>query len=326
LNQLSTEAFYQQIQSIWNDTAAWPEFQAAMQSVVPVSKFLQDPGRDPARWALLPGLCCQAVGGDPHWVDDIASAWFLFYTAAHLLDQVEDQDPIEDEIQVWAPGVSINLATGMLFAASYILNRLSQNAQTREAAHKISEDFFRSLLTMCNGQHLDLISPQPTLEQWMQIASAKSGAFFRLACQAGAAVASNEGSIIEAYGEYGFHLGLLLQILDDLGDFRQAVTTGEFFLSSASERSLVVTYAREVLPPEQKLALFESLPIATQSTEATQQVFDLLIHSGAELYLDIEIERQRSLGIQALQAVSPLSPAGEILFSLLSDLGKDSSA
>lgn len=295
-----------------------------MQQVFSFNKLSQDPTQDPARWALLPGLCSQSAGGDPRRADDLALAWFLFYSAAHLFDQVEDQDPVEDGAPVWTPGVSVNLSTGMLFAASLALNRMHQAESNRGKADQISNDFYRSLLTMCNGQHLDLVTPQPSLEQWMQIAGAKSGAFFRLACRAGASVATDQPAIVDAFGEYGFRLGLLLQILDDLGDFRTLTSSGESILSPDAGRSLAIAYAREVLPAEQHLVLMKTLTSASENAEATQQVVELLNRCGAGLYLDIEIERQRELGRQALLTTNPQPPAGEILLKLLTDLGKDS--
>lgn len=295
-----------------------------MQRVFSFNKQSRDPTQDPARWALLPGLCSQAAGGDARRADDLALAWFLFYCAAHLFDQVEDQDPIEDGAPAWTPGVSINLSTGMLFAASLVLSRLHQAERNRGMAAHITNDFYHSLLTMCNGQHLDLVTPQPSLEQWMQIAGAKSGAFFRLACRAGASVATDQPAIVDAFGEYGFRLGLLLQILDDLGDFRTLTSSGESIISPDAGRSLAVAYARDVLPADQRVALMEMIASASENAEATQQVVELLNQCGAGLYLDIEIERQRELGRLALLTTNSQPPAEEILLNLLTDLGKDS--
>jgi geranylgeranyl pyrophosphate synthase len=323
LNQLSTEAFYRQIQSIWNDTAAWPEYKKAMQSVFSVSKLTQDPARDPARWALLPGLCCQAAGGDPGWADRLAVVWFLFYTAAHLFDKVEDQDPAEEGIPEMAPGVTINLATGMLVAASHSLNQMQLGALTQLHTTQIADEFYRTILTMCNGQHLDLIQGQPSLAEWMQISEAKSGAFFRLACQSGASLATQDTARLAGFGEYGFHLGLLLQILDDVGDFHQAATGEQPVLSQDAGRSLAVAYARQVLPADQQAILSENLATASQNAASAQQVIDLLKQCGAGLYLFTEMERQRVLGLQSLKTAHPGLPAGEILIDLLTDLGSD---
>jgi geranylgeranyl pyrophosphate synthase len=117
---------------------------------------------------------------------------------------------------------------------------------------------------------------------------------------------------------------VVIQILDDLGDFRQVANSGELTLSKDAERSVVVAYAREVLPPDQQVKFMEILASAPEDLNATQQIIDLLIQYGAELYLDIEIEHQRELGIAALNTTNPHSPAGETLLSVLTNLGKDS--
>jgi geranylgeranyl pyrophosphate synthase len=294
-----------------------------MQAVLPVSKLAQDPTRDPARWAFLPSLCCQAAGGDPSWADHLAVAWFLFFTAAHLFDKIEDQDPPDEGIPEMAPGVTINLATGMLVAASFTLNQMQLDERSKGDKTQIGDNFYRTVLTMCYGQHLDLIEGQPALDQWIQIAAAKSGGFFRLACHSGASLAIQDTGRLAGFGEYGFRLGLLLQILDDIGDFHQAVQAEQPILSPDSGRSLAVAYARQVLPADQLATLSEHLVTASQDAASARQVIDLLKGCGADLYLFTEMERQRSLGIQSIQSTRPGSPAGESLIDLLTDLGKD---
>jgi geranylgeranyl pyrophosphate synthase len=323
LNQLSTESFYRQVQSIWENAAAWPEYQQAMQLVLPVSELTRDPARDPARWAFLPGLCCQAAGGDPSWADQLAIAWFLLFTAAHLFDQIEDLDPPDEGVPEMAPGVTINLATGMLVAASLTIYQMQLDERSQGDKFQIGDNFYRTVLTMCNGQHLDLIEGQPNLDQWFQIATAKSGEFFRLACHSGASLASQEAEMLAGIGEYGFRLGLLLQILDDVGDFHQATHMEQPVLSPDAGRSLAVAYARQVLPADQQAILSEYLVTASHNTASARQVIDLLKGCGADLYLFTEVERQRALGLQSLQSVQPGSPAGEYLIDLLTDLGKD---
>ena len=294
-----------------------------MQLVFPVNKLSQDPARDPARWALMPGLCCQAAGGDPSWADRLAVAWFLFFTAAHLFDKVEDQDPAEEGIPEMTPGMTINLATAMLVAASLSLNQMQLGDRSQQYTAQIADDFYRTILTMCNGQHLDLIQGQPSLEQWMQISAAKSGAFFQLACHSGASLATQDTVRLAGFGEYGFRLGLLLQILDDVGDFHQAANGERPILSQDAGRSLAVAYARQVLPADQQAILSENLATASQNAASAQQVIDLLKLCGAGLYLFTEMERQRGLGIQSLKNAHPGSPAGGILIDLLADLGSD---
>lgn len=323
MNLLSIDSIYQRISTIWQETAVWPDFIDAIQRVLPFNKTFLDPDRDPARWAILPGLCCQAAGGDLHWADRLMDAWFLFFTAAHLFDQVEDQDPAEEGMPEMAPGVTINLATGMLVAASFALNQMHQDVRVQRRSTQIVEDFCCSILTMCSGQHLDLIQGQPSLEQWMQISAAKSGEFFRLACRSGASLATDDMTKLDAYGGYGFHLGMLLQILDDAGDFQQDATSGDPVGFQNAGRSLAVAYARQVLPPDQLAILSENLATASHDAASAQEVTTLLKKCGAGLYMLTEIERQRSLGLQSLASAQPGSVARDTLMTLINELGSD---
>jgi len=138
-------------------------------------------GEESSRWALLPGLCCQAAGGDPQWADDVAAAWLLYYVAADLMDTVEDRD----EPDLWwaemGPGFALNVASGLFFSASQALNHLHIQQETHVAASAITENFNRSFLKMCGGQHTDLVQPEPTLTQYWETVAGKSGTFFTLA-------------------------------------------------------------------------------------------------------------------------------------------------
>lgn len=291
-----------------------------MQRVLPVKQHSTETDRNPARWVSLPGSCCEAAGGDSAWADDLAQAWFCFYVAAHLLDNVEDRDVLDPELSQLPAGVPTNIATGYLFSAALALDRLHSAGRARPASTGIPVAFYNGFLTMCSGQHLDLITPRPSLEQWQQIASAKSGAFFRLACWGGAALASERGEVIDAYGNFGFRLGLLLQLQDDLGDMRQSGAGAGSLLADNIGRSLPVAYAREVLPREEQDLLSDLLPRGAQERSAALQAIEMLEACGADLFVLTEIERHARLGIEALRLARPDQPAGDKLLALIQEL------
>src|SRR3990172_12240121 len=101
---------------------------------------------------------------------------------------------------------------------------------------------------MASGQHADLVNPQPDLEQWLEIAGAKSGELFALACRCGARLATNDPARLKGFSDFGHHLGILLQILDDLEDLKPGSGVETPDLSPKVSRSLVVAYALDVLP------------------------------------------------------------------------------
>ncbi|HJW91097.1 MAG TPA: polyprenyl synthetase family protein [Anaerolineales bacterium] len=294
-----------------------------MRRVLPDPYKRADPERDPARFALLPGLCCQAAGGDPGWAADLAAVWLLYYSAAHVFDGVEDQDQPEAWWAALGPGVAINVATGLLFSASLGLQRLFEHPQTCQVAQQVIQDFNQSLLVMSSGQHADLVNPQPDLEQWLEIAGAKSGELFALACRTGARLATDNPARLKGFGDFGCHLGVLLQILDDLEDLKPGSVAETPDLSPKIGRSLAVAYALDVLPSPAQKTLKECVLALPGDPEAAGKLIQLIDQSGAALYMRTEIERQLGLGLTALEEVAPETPAGGILASMLRELAKD---
>jgi geranylgeranyl pyrophosphate synthase len=170
---------------------------------------------------------------------------------------------------------------------------------------------------MCSGQHVDLLRSEPTMNQYWETAARKSGVFFALACHAGARLATQDWTCLEGYAAFGHHLGLLVQVLDDLEDFNSPKGTDSIPDFSINSRSLPLAYALEVYPEEKSLRLRNELRVSFQDHQAAQKIWDLIEESGAGMYMLVEIERQRSQALEALRHVDPLEPAGEQLASLI---------
>jgi len=170
------------IEQIWDKASAWPEFIEAMRLALNSGRNKQEL----SIWAELPGLCCQAAGGLPRTADPVAAAWLLFYTAASIMDHVEDAEQPDPWWADLGAGAAINVATGLYFSACLLLSELDSWLGDHEAASQIRSQVLGRFLVMCSGQHLDLIRPSPTLDQYWDLARAKSGAFFTFACWAGA--------------------------------------------------------------------------------------------------------------------------------------------
>lgn len=271
------------------------------------SQELAQNERSPDEWMLLPGFCCQAAGGEPEWADDLAASWFLFYAAAHIMDAVEDHDPLAGWSEALGPGGAINVASGMFFSASLALHSLNDNRLPAAERERLIATFYRQMISMCSGQHLDILAPQPSLAEYWRIAEKKSGIFFALACQAGARLATEQTERIEGFRLYGRHFGILIQVLDDLEEWR----TTEWQTVAARKdkflRSLPVIYALDVLPGSERKALTQSSATIIENQDDFKQVLHLVEQSGAALYLMTEIERhavQARLGLERSKALA----------------------
>lgn len=269
---------------------------------------------------LLPGLCCAAAGGDPSWADELAAAWYLYYVAADLMDKIEDQDQIESWLDDLGPGRILNVASGLYFSASAILNDLCRMEATKLAAAEVIRDLNKGFLNMCGGQHRDLVWAEPNLNQYWEIAAAKSGSFFSMACSGGARLATAEAARVNGFHRFGHHMGILIQLFDDLEDlknFRECPTKMRW---TNLDKTLPFVYAREVLPASKYIRLRECMRDSDEAAEGAEEVFEILTDCGAALYINVEIERHREAALSGLSQAEPRAAPGKELVDLLGSI------
>jgi len=276
--------------------------------------------RDPSRWVILPGLCCQAAGGELESTLEVSAAWLLLYTAAHLVDTVEDGDQDSQVNLLGGAGAAINTANGLFLSAVLQLNSMQKTDIPKDLAAEITTDYLETILFMTSGQHRDLIIPRMDLNQWWQIAEAKTGAFFSLACRAGAQLGVSDPLKIKAYSDYGYHLGLMLQIIDDLEDLQVFMQTGEIATPKFLDRSLAIAYAGNVLPESANKELTQLRHITSPNEKIGDKLIDMLDECGAGLYMVAELEKHFDLGMASLFEARPAQPAGEDLEAIIQAL------
>lgn len=272
-------------------------------------------GNPSIEWKVLPCLSCQAAGGNFSWAEGICVAWSLFHNAARIMDNIEDNEGSKNFLN---SDISLTAATGLFFSAQYALNKLSQDKNTQHVASEINLTFTTKLLQMCEGQYQDITNKTPNLEQYWQIAEKKSGSFFSIATNCGARLATNDPQKIWGFDQYGFHLGLLIQLLDDLEDIY-------FWLNSSVPqsnllRSLPVIYFMEVASENDKNQLKEYFNDDINCQSIKEKIMSLLEKCGAVLYLSSEIERHSGLALAGLENANALSPALEKLNKIINSL------
>jgi geranylgeranyl pyrophosphate synthase len=317
LLQEHRNSIFQLIQDNWNKLGVWPELNSAMRLVLPEPGNEPDLRRDPGRWLVLPGLCCQATGGEIEATLEISAAWLLLYTAAHIVDTIEDGDQDPQVNLLGGTGAAINTANGLFLSAVLLLNSMQKKDIPKDLAAEITADYLETILIMTSGQHRDLIIPQMDLNQWWQVAEAKSGAFFSLACRAGAQLGAGDPLKVKAYSDYGFHLGLMLQIVDDLEDFQILLNSGEIASPRSMERSLAATYAHDVLPDETKDEFIQLTRSDSAQKEMGDKLIGMLDDCGAGLYMLAELEKHFDLGLASLVEAQPAPPTGEKLEAII---------
>ena len=196
----------------------------AMKSGMPFSGFRQllakaladrAPATDSLPWLMLPIFVGEALNGDADRAHHVAAALEIGRVAAGCLDDWQDQDTDNALWRSLGPARTVNLAVGMLPLSFLALSRLSDLGVEPSLVLNLHEEFHRTLLEMSAGQDADL-SNDLTLHDYEQVAGAKSGSLFSLGCRAGAMVAGAPPDVIGQYGNFGYNLGIVAQMWNDL--------------------------------------------------------------------------------------------------------------
>jgi hypothetical protein len=263
---------------------------------------------------ILPYTCAKIYDGSQEYSEQVTSAWLSYYLSAHLLDSIEDAGDTSPFLENYSPSVKANLATSLLITAQQILSELDSLEDPFRAVD-IRRYFFDKIKRMCSGQHLDLTLTAPTLDQAWSIAEAKSGDFFALACLAGARIGNQNPVQLKGFETFGYHLGTLIQIEDDIQDLRgNSNSPGDLILR---KRSLPVAYAIQVLPITQSKLLNDILANAPSNKQAETDARKMILETGAFVYLICEAEKRCRLGQRALFESCPPSPIREHLADLI---------
>jgi hypothetical protein len=181
-------------------------------------RLLMDSTIGTPSWILaLPVISCLAVGGSSTDGVPVAACLMALNHASHLLDNVEDGD-FEPDGEVNTAGRQLNISTASIFLAFHFLS----NLQSKERCSRVLNVFSECGFNATQGQHMSF-DPRPAviddaIHAYWQATILKSGSLFRMACAGGAAAGTDSPDLIDALGDYGTAIGVILQVLDDCRD------------------------------------------------------------------------------------------------------------
>ncbi|GAB4472769.1 MAG: hypothetical protein Kow0088_07610 [Anaerolineales bacterium] len=219
------------------------------------------------------------------------------------MDGVQDQDiELERQAKLTSPAEWLNLASATYFLANIILvDLLSKNIDS-DAVQSIMRAYHERLIEMCEGQHQDITSDDFSLQDYLSMLRKKSGSFFAIACYAGARLATDNSRYLERLSEFGTRLGVMVQILDDLEDWKtlEAAESARFSKISL-KKSLPALYTLEVLPEKERSAFQEALDRISDQPEAKHIVLEWANRSGAAVYTMALLTQEAESAIDMLQ-------------------------
>jgi geranylgeranyl pyrophosphate synthase len=187
--------------------------------------YLQDENRN-TLFDTFPALFFVANEKNSQSIFPIIAAWQVVRIAAKILDDIEDGD-----LTVDIPS-NLNLSTIYLQLSEILLDHIQRHGVSLKRADRIRSRFSEACLVSCIGQHKDLRNQNSDIfcfpSQCIEIAREKSAALFAWACWAGAVAGGLSEKNASRCWNFGFNLGVLVQIADDYRDvWNKKSSTGQ---------------------------------------------------------------------------------------------------
>lgn len=169
-------------------------------------------------WPFLTLLSYQTASGQPaNAAVPAAAAIEIMVACADLIDDVQDGDtPVEGN---GSAGEALESVWVMLLLAQSSLVRSADAGVPRERVLDACHRFVRWPVRAMGGQHQDIAlehDPDASLQQSLEMTALKSASLTRCAAEVGAALASSDADVIDLYGEFGRHLGMVGQLMNDI--------------------------------------------------------------------------------------------------------------
>jgi geranylgeranyl diphosphate synthase type I len=269
-----------------------------------------DPGKLLRPYFVLLG--CVVAGGDPHTALPLAAGIQLIHDFSLIHDDIEDDSDTRrgrtTVWKVWGLAQGLNAGDGMFVIAHLSLHRLADSGVLPEVVLQILRRFDQMILSICEGQYLDLsFEGNLAIDEAAYIAmiSRKTAALIAAACGLGAILGGASAPLATALFDFGQNLGLAFQIQDDLlGIWGDPAETGKPYAADLIRRklSLPVIYGLQHAEQCRELATLYQQPHSSDAE--LHQILAILEQAGSRAYCErmaADYHRQALAALDAAQ-------------------------
>lgn len=281
-----------------------------------LSALMARPGRalsphGPAKWPALVLVTCGVLGGDPTAAVRAAAAVEFTVAAIDVVDDLVDNEWPEE---LGDPARALNASLALSWLAWWCISDLEGHIGA-ERARRIRTIVSVGSLASCVGQDRDLVledMADVSEDVAYEVTCRKSGSLVAMACQVGAAIATDDPAVLEILRGFGVHIGVIAQLLNDLVDVDPGATTRGNDLQRR-KKTLPITYALRCAAEEVTTSIlhrYRSGAILSAGDE--EQLVMTLRDLGALHYTWIVAEIHRREALALLPELAHLTGSNDV--------------
>lgn len=252
-------------------------------------------------------LACRLAGGDPRQCLPLAAGIQLIHDFSLIHDDIEDNSDTRrgrpTTWKVWGLAQGLNAGDGMFVIAHLSLHRMAEIGVPPATVLEILRRFDQTILTICEGQFLDL-SYEGNLEidedAYLAMISRKTAALIAASAGLGALAGGADSQTVEAMFAFGQNLGLAFQIQDDvLGVWGEPAITGKPFAADLYRRKLSLPVIHALCTSEQRKRM-AGLYASEPDDAAVREMLEILDLAGSRTYTEQIAARYHHQALDAL--------------------------
>ncbi len=262
------------------------------------------------RWSGFVVETCRALGGPLEAALGAAVALEFAVAAADVVDDLVD-DEWDEGLAPWPR--ALNASVALVFLAQRCILELA-DAHGVGLAVRLGDLLAHGCLVACTGEDMDLRFEQMaevSEEQAHEMTRRKSGSLVAMACRFGAAVATEEPAVIAAAGEFGEHIGVVAQLLNDLLGVAPTSHAASSDLRRG-KKTLPIAYALRCVREEGPHAAFAPFLASSPGQISGASLAAALHDLGALDYTWVVADAHRRAALAALSRLARLTGRTEL--------------
>jgi geranylgeranyl diphosphate synthase, type I len=268
---------------------------------------------------LLGLLAYESIAGDHRQALPGAAAVELGHNFSLVHDDIEDRD-VERRHRptlwrVYGVAQAINTGDTLFTLSRMALHRLTELGFSDAKVLALMRLYDETCLALCEGQFMDIWSAERdehlSVDFYFDMIGRKTAALIAASIQAGAMLATDDESVIEAYRGFGWALGIAFQLNDDLlGIWGDEQATGKEPSDLAKrKKTLPIIYAFEQADEADGERLRAILAADEPSRAQVDEARAILERCGAREYTRGQARDFRDRALAKLEAAGVVQQA-----------------